>query len=56
MDIATAELSHLGIIGNLVAMLNKGSKGKLAEAVNSEAEIYKSLNGPGNDSHTTQLL
>lgn len=56
MDIATEELSHLEIIGNLVAMLNKGAKGKLAEAVDSEAEIYKGLNGPGNDSHTTQLL
>lgn len=56
MDIATEELSHLEIIGNLVAMLNKGAKGTLAEAIDSEAEIYKGLNGPGNDSHTTQLL
>jgi len=56
MDIATEELSHLEIIGNLVAMLNKGNKGKLAEGIDSEAEIYKGLNGPGNDSHTTQLL
>jgi len=56
MDIATEELSHLEIIGNLVAMLNKGAKGQLAEATASEAEIYKGLNGPGNDSHTTQLL
>jgi len=56
MDIATEELSHLEIIGNLVAMLNKGCKGQLAEATESEAELYKSLNGPGNDSHVTQLL
>jgi len=56
MDIATEELSHLEIIGNLVAMLNKGAKGQLAEATASEAEIYKGLTGPGNDSHTTQLL
>ncbi|MPS49058.1 manganese catalase family protein [Methylobacillus sp.] len=55
-DIATEELSHLEIIGSLVCMLNKGSKGKLAEGVNSEAEIYRSLTGSGNDSHITQLL
>lgn len=56
MDIATEELSHLEIIGHLVAMLNKGAKGKLAEATDTEAEIYRSLNGPGNDSHVTQVL
>ena len=32
MDIATEELSHLEIIGSIVAMLNKGVKGQLAEA------------------------
>jgi Mn-containing catalase len=32
-DIATEELSHLEIIGSIVAMLNKGAKGQLAEAV-----------------------
>lgn len=56
MDIATEELSHLEVIGHLVAMLNKGAKGKLAEATDTEAEIYRSLNGPGNDSHVTQVL
>ncbi|HUH58624.1 MAG TPA: manganese catalase family protein [Candidimonas sp.] len=56
MDIATEELSHLEVIGHLVAMLNKGAKGQLAEAIDTEAEIYKALNGPGNDSHVTQLL
>jgi Mn-containing catalase len=56
MDISTEELSHLEIIGHLVAMLNKGAKGKLAEATDTEAEIYRSLNGPGNDSHVTQVL
>jgi len=55
-DIATEELSHLEIIGTLVAMLNKGAKGALAEATESEAEIYRRLNGPGNDSHVTQVL
>lgn len=56
MDIATEELSHLEIIGYLVAMLNKGAKGELSEALEAEAEIYRKLNGPGNDSHVTQLL
>ncbi|MEI2415136.1 manganese catalase family protein [Orrella sp. JC864] len=56
MDIATEELSHLEVIGSLIAMLNKGAKGQLAEATQSEAELYRSLNGPGNDSHVTQLL
>jgi Mn-containing catalase len=56
MDIATEELSHLEIIGTIVAMLNKGAKGKLAEAVDSEAELYRAINGAGNDSHVTQVL
>ncbi|WP_250516814.1 manganese catalase family protein [Caballeronia sp. INDeC2] len=55
-DIATEELSHLEVIGSIVAMLNKGAKGQLAEAVESEAELYRSLTGGGNDSHTTALL
>ncbi|WP_460910936.1 manganese catalase family protein, partial [Paraburkholderia jirisanensis] len=29
-DIATEELSHLEIIGSIVAMLNRGAKGELA--------------------------
>src|SRR3712207_1069233 len=32
MDIATEELSHLEVIGTIVAMLNKGVKGKLARS------------------------
>ncbi|MGF6768712.1 Mn-containing catalase [Paraburkholderia sp. GAS199] len=55
-DIATEELSHLEIIGSIVAMLNKGAKGQLAEAVEEEAELYRSLTAGGNDSHTTALL
>jgi Mn-containing catalase len=56
MDIATEELSHLEVIGSIVAMLNKGAKGRLAEGVDSEAEIYRAISGAGNDSHVTQLL
>jgi Mn-containing catalase len=56
LDIATEELSHLEVIGTIVAMLNKGAKGKLAEASEKEAEIYRSITGAGNDSHLTQVL
>jgi len=56
MDIATEELSHLEVIGTIVAMLNKGAKGRLAESVNEEAEVYRGIAGGGNDSHVTQLL
>lgn len=56
MDIATEELSHLEIIGSIIVMLNKGAKGQLAEAVEEEGELYRRLNGAGNDSHITQLL
>lgn len=55
-DIATEELSHLEVIGTIVAMLNKGAKGRLSEAVESEADIYRSITGAGNDSHLTQVL
>jgi Mn-containing catalase len=55
-DIATEELSHLEIIGSIVAMLNRGAKGELAEAIDQQAELYRKLNGAGNDSHITQVL
>ncbi|PWK94299.1 Mn-containing catalase [Pantoea allii] len=56
MDIATEELSHLEIIGSLVAMLNKGAKGELAEGTEEEGELYRSITGAGNDSHLTSIL
>ena len=55
IDIATEELSHLEVIGSIVAMLNKGVKAQLAEAAMEEAELYLSLNAGGN-SHTQSLL
>ncbi|QGW81006.1 manganese catalase family protein [Variovorax paradoxus] len=55
-DIATEELSHLEVIGTIVAMLNKGAKGRLAEGVDAEAEAFRSITGAGNDSHVTQVL
>lgn len=56
IDIATEELSHLEVIGTMVAMLNKGAKGRIAEGVNSEAQLYREITGAGNDSHLTQVL
>ena len=53
-DIATEELSHLEVIGNIVVMLNKGVKGKLAEG----AEIGDLMSDVfhGGESHTTSIL
>jgi Mn-containing catalase len=56
MDIATEELSHLEIVGSIIVMLNKGAKGKMAEGVEEEGELYRAINGAGNDSHITSLL
>lgn len=54
-DIATEELSHLEIIGMIVAMLNRGVKGQLAEATLKEAELYAQIN-QGGESQTTSIL
>jgi len=56
MDIATEELSHLEVIGTIVAMLNKGNKAALAEGIDTEAELYRRISGGGNSSHVTQVL
>ncbi|HVY31913.1 MAG TPA: manganese catalase family protein [Polyangiaceae bacterium] len=56
LDIATEELSHLEVIGNIVAMLTRGAKGQLAEGALEQAELYRNINGAGNDSHVTQVL
>ena len=56
MDIATEELSHLEVMGSIIVMLNKGAKGRMAEGVEQEGELYRSLWGAGNDSHITSLL
>jgi Mn-containing catalase len=55
MDIATEELSHLEVIGSIVAMLNTGVKANLAEAAMEEAELYMAINQGGN-SHTQSIL
>lgn len=56
MDIATEELSHLEIVGSIIVMLNRGAKGQLAEGAQEEGELYRAINGAGNDSHITSLL
>ncbi len=55
IDIATEELSHLEVIGSIVAMLNKGVKAQLSEAAMEEADLYQAINA-GGDSHTQSLL
>lgn len=55
IDIATEELSHLEVIGNIVAMLTKGVKGKLSEGAEETAELYSTITG-GGESHTLSLL
>lgn len=55
LDIATEELSHLEVIGSIVAMLNKGAKGQVAEATMGEAELFVALN-QGGSSATQSLL
>ncbi|MGN6268512.1 MAG: manganese catalase family protein [Sphingomonas sp.] len=55
LDIATEELSHLEIVGSIVAMLNKGAKAQLSEAAMKEAELYLAINA-GGDSHTQSIL
>lgn len=56
LDIATEELSHLEIVGSIIVMLNKGAKGRLAEGVEEEGELYRAISGAGNDSHITSIL
>lgn len=53
-DIATEELSHLEVIGNIVVMLNKGARSKMAEGV--EAGELLSDVFHGGESHLTSLL
>jgi len=47
LDIATEELSHLEVIGSIVAMLNKGVKANMAEGAMEEAELYREIGASG---------
>lgn len=53
LDIATEELSHLEIVGSIIAMLNRGAKDELAEGIRKEADLYRSMTGAGNGSHVS---
>ena len=55
LDIATEELSHLEVIGSIVAMLTKGTKANLSEGALEEADLYMEIN-QGGESQTTSLL
>ncbi|WP_029008423.1 manganese catalase family protein [Azospirillum halopraeferens] len=55
IDIATEELSHLEVIGSIVAMLTKGVKGKLAEGAEETTDMLANIT-QGNGSHTLSLL
>lgn len=53
-DIATEEMSHLEVIGNIIVMLNKNVKGEMAEG-GQEAELLRTIT-EGGESHVTSLL
>jgi Mn-containing catalase len=53
-DIATEEISHLEIIGTIIAMLNQGPKAVQSEGM-AEIEDMRNLSG-NSTSHTQQIL
>jgi Mn-containing catalase len=56
LDIATEELSHLEIIGSIIAMLNKGAKAQLSEAQADEAELYAMVGQTGTSAKEALLF
>lgn len=56
LDIATEELSHLEVIGSIVAMLNKGVKAQLSEQQASEAELYAMVGQTGTSAKESLLF
>lgn len=55
LDIATEELSHLEVIGSIVAMLNKGVKAQLSEGQQDEAELYATVGRTGTSAKESLL-
>ena len=55
LDIATEELSHLEVIGSIVAMLSKGAKAKMAEGALEQGELMRDV-FHGGESHTLSVL
>jgi Mn-containing catalase len=56
LDIATEELSHLEVIGSIVAMLNKGVKAQLAEGQMEEVELYRTIGASGTSAKESLLF
>jgi Mn-containing catalase len=56
LDIATEELSHLEVIGSIVAMLNKGVKAQLAEGQLEEVELYRTIGQTGTSAKESILF
>jgi len=55
LDIATEELSHLEIIGSIIAMLSKGARVRLSEGAEEATDLLATITG-GAESHTLSLL
>ncbi|KFA31528.1 manganese catalase family protein, partial [Xanthomonas vasicola] len=53
-DVATEEISHLEIIGSIIAMLNKGPKAVLSEGMEEAMEMRNMTQN--STSHTQQIL
>ena len=56
LDIATEELSHLEVIGSIIAMLNKGAKAQLSEGQAAEAELYSMVGQTGTSAKEALLF
>src|SRR3982751_4327949 len=56
LDIATEELSHLEVIGSIVAMLNKGVKAQQAEGQMDEVELYRTIGATGTSAKESLLF
>ncbi len=55
LDIATEELSHLEVIGSIIAMLNKGVKAQLSEGMMDEADLYATVGATGTSAKESLL-
>jgi Mn-containing catalase len=56
LDIATEELSHLEVIGSIIAMLNKGARAQLSEQQLAEAELYQMVGSTGTSAKEALLF
>jgi len=56
LDIATEELSHLEVIGSIIAMLNKGARAQLSEGQLAEAELFAVVGQTGTSAKESLLF